>query len=376
MIRKDTGHMHLQPRSTLRPLIFASLLLLQASSLIAEEAVLNIYNWADYIGETTLQGFEDEYGITVNYDIYDSSGMVDAKLLAGRSGYDVVVHSAGYSTRLQQAGVFRPLDHSKLSNWHKLDPTLLRLFEQFDPGNIYGLPYMWGTSGFAYNEQMILERMPDAPLDSGDMLYDPEVLKHFADCGVAFLDAPITVIPSVLAYLGRDPESVELQDLKAAEEVLQSLRPYIKYYSSSKFLLDMPNQEICLTGSWSGDYATVSTRAREAGLKLKFGYTIPKEGATMWFDAAYIPADAPHPENAHLFLNYLLRPEVIAEATNFTGYANANREATKFVKPEFAQDPAIYPDAETFKRLTSVPLYGPKLERRRTRTWTRAKSGL
>jgi putrescine transport system substrate-binding protein len=353
----------------------AALSLLPATA-IAEEKVLNVYNWADYIGATTIEDFEREYGIKVNYDVYDASPTVDAKLMAGRSGYDVVIHSAGYSSRLQEAGIYLEINRSKLDNWHYFDPDLLQRFSQFDPGNRYGVPYMWGTTGFTYNVEKILQRMPDAPVGSAAMLFDPEVIKHFKDCGVSMLEAPTDVIPMVLLYLGRDPDSVAAEDLKAAEEVLQSVRPYIKYYSSTKPMLDMPSGELCIAGSWSGDYAVMTTRAREAELDLALAYTVPSEGSTVWFDAAYIPADASHPDNAHLFLNYLMRPEVIAAVSNYTGYANANTAATALVLPEYANDPAIYPDHEILERLFAPPLYGPKKERRRTRAWTRAKSGL
>lgn len=341
-----------------------------------DEPVLNVYNWADYIGPETIPDFEREYGIEVNYDVYDASPTVDAKLMAGHSGYDVVVHSAGYSSRLQAAGIYKELDRTKLDNWRHLDEELLAQFAHFDPGNRYGLPYMWGTTGFTYNEAMILERMPDAPVDSWAMTFDPSVAGRFADCGISLLEAPTEVIPAALMYIGRDPNSMAPEDLKAAEEVLQAVRPHIKYYSATKFLLDLPAGETCLAGTWSGDYAVATIRAREAGLDIPLKFTVPKEGSTIWFDAAYIPADAPHPHNAHLFLNYLLRPEVIAAATNFTGYANPNKTAMPLVLPEYANDPAIYPDADIMQRLRVIYIAGPKVERRRTRAWTRAKSGL
>ena len=377
-------HQPLQPQPEARRQCRAGLAVLLAALLAAmspivaadEEPVLNVYNWADYIGETTLADFEAEYGIEVNYDVYDSSPTVDAKLMAGHSGYDVVVHSAGYSSRLQEVGIYRELDRSKLDNWRHLDPELLRQFAQFDPGNRYGVPYMWGTTGFTYNEAMILERMPDAPVDSAALVFDPAVASHFADCGISLLEAPTEVIPAALLYLGRDPNSLAPEDLRAAEQVLQAVRPYIRYYSATKFLLDLPAGETCIAGTWSGDYAVATIRAREGGLDIPLRYSVPKEGSTIWFDTAYIPADAPHPDNAHLFLNYLLRPEVIADVTNFTGYANANRSAFELVSTEFTSDPAIYPDAEIMQRLHTVHLAGPKEERRRTRAWTRAKSGL
>lgn len=365
-----------RPRGGLPCLLAATLITATATGLAAEEPVVNVYNWADYIGEHTIDDFEEEYGIKVNYDVYDASPTVDAKLMAGHSGYDVVVHSAGYSSLLQEVGIYRELDRSKLDNWRHLDPELLRQFGQYDPGNRYAVPYMWGTTGYTYNEAMILERMPDAPVDSSALVFDPAVASRFADCGISFLEAPTEVIPAALLYLGRDPNSLAPEDLKAAEEVLKAVRPYIKYFSATKFLLDLPAGETCIAGSWSGDYAVATIRAREGGLDIRLKYSVPKEGSTIWFDAIYIPSDAPHPDNAHLFLNYLLRPEVIADVTNFTGYANANRSAYELVSPQFTGDPAIYPDAEILERLHTVHIAGPKEERRRTRAWTRAKSGL
>jgi len=340
------------------------------------EAVLNVYNWADFIGETTLENFEREYGIKVNYDVYDTSEIVDTKLMAGHSNYDVVLHSAGFSSRLIPVGIYQRLDRSKLNNWKNLDPTLLDRVAQYDPDNKFGVPYMWGTTGFSYNYDMIVDRMQDAPFNSAELVFNPEVVSKFADCGVTLLDSPTDVIPMVLIYLGYDADSMEPEHLKAAEELLRSIRPFIKYFSSTKLLLDLPSKEVCIAMSWSGDYSVASKRAKEAGLNVDFRFNIPSEGSLIWFDVLYIPADAPHTENAYLFLDYLLRPKVIAEISNYTGYANANAPATEFVNPEITSDPAIYPGESVLRRMQAGKIYMPKLERLRSRVWTRVKSGL
>ena len=353
-------------------LAFAAALPLRA----AEEPVLNIYNWADYIGPTTLADFEREFGIKVNYDIYDSSEVVDTKLMAGRSGYDLVIHSATFSHRLMPAGIYMPLQHEKLPNWKHLDPRLLELFDTFDPGMRYSAPFMWGTLGFSYNVDMVRARAPDAPLDSAAFVFDPANAARFADCGLTLLDSPTDVIPTVLLYLGYEANSMDPDELKEAELVLKAIRPYIKYFDSTKMLIDMPNKEVCVAMSWSGDYSVAWNRARDEGIDLNLAYTVPSEGVPIWLDAAYIPADAPHPDNAHKFINFLLRPEVIAPISNFTGYANANLDATPLVNPDYTSNPAIYPDEEILKRLHATTVEPPKIERRRSRTFSRVKSGL
>jgi len=342
----------------------------------AEEPVLNVYNWADYIGPATIADFEREFGIKVNYDIYDSAEVVDTKVMAGHSGYDVVIHSATFSHRLLPAGIFSPLDRSKLPNWKHLDPELLELFQPFDPGTRYSAPYMWGTLGFSYNVDMVRERIPDAPLDSAAFAFEPEYASRLADCGLTLLDSPTDVIPTALLYLGYQADSMDPSELKEAETLLKRIRPYVKYFDSTKMLIDMPNKEVCVAMSWSGDYSVAWRRAREAGIKINLAYTVPKEGVPFWLDAAYVPADAPHPDNAHKFINFLLRPEVIAAISNFTGYANANRDATSLVNPEYTGNPAIYPDEDIIKRLHPTTVQPPKIERLRSRTWTRVKTGL
>ena len=342
----------------------------------AEKPLLNIYNWSDYIDPDLIEEFEREFGIKVNYDIYDSSEIVDTKLLTGHSGYDIVVHSASFSARLIPIGVYQSVDYERLQNWHHIDSGLLAKIRRYFGEDIAGVPYMWGTTGFAYNRDMILERMPDAPLDSAAMLFDPTVVSRFADCGVSLLDDPTSVIPIAMLYLGLPANSVEPEHLARAEELLKAVRPYIKYFSSTKMLLDLPSREVCLAMAWSGDYAVAITRAAEAGVDIDLGYTIPKEGAIDWYDVMYIPADAPHPNNAYLFLDFMLRPDVVARASNYIGYANANRDALPLVDEALSSDPAIYPDPETMNRLEPSVVLPPKLERRRSRTWTKIKTGL
>jgi len=349
----------------------------RAQTLAAEgEQRLNIYNWADYIDPQTLVDFEREYGIEVNYDIYDSSEMVDAKLLTGRSGYDIVVHAASFTARFQDIDILHTLDTSRLSNWHYLEPALVETLDRQYSSGLMGSPFFWGTTGFTYNVDEIKARMPDAPLDSAAMFFDPEVISQFADCGVSMLDDPLTVIPLAMMYLGYPANSVDLDQLAEVEQLVKSVRPYIKYFSSTKMLLDLPSKEVCMAMSWSGDYGVAAGRAAEAGIDINLAYTIPKEGSVIWFDNIYIPSDAPHRDNAYLFLDYMLRPEVIAKSTNYIGYANAIKDAIDFVEPRIAEDTAIYPDHLVLQRMQTTEVLPPKMERRRMRTWTKIKTGL
>lgn len=360
----------------LLPILFIGAAPLCAAESEAEEKVLNIYNWADYIGPDTIADFEKEFGIEVNYDIFDATAVVEAKLLAGSTGYDLVLHELRYSTRLMRVDVFQPLDKSQLPLWGNLDPWVLDIIARSDVGNRYAAPYMWGTVGFTYNTDMVRERMPDAPVGSAAMLFDPEVTSHFADCGISLLDESTTVIPLVMLYLGHDPHSVDESHLAEAEAVLKSVRPHIRYFSSSKGLNDLPNREICIAMTWSGDFAQAQARADEVGADVRLAYTVPREGTVMWFDTLLIPADAPHPRNAHLFLNYLLRPEVIAPISNYIGYANANLASVPYLDSRIANDPASYPPMEARQSWQAGLIYGPKQERLRTRAWSRVKTGL
>jgi putrescine transport system substrate-binding protein len=337
---------------------------------------LNIYNWADYINPDAITDFEKEYGIDVTYDIYDSSEIVDTKLMTGRSGYDVVVHAASFTARLATAGIFHPVDFNKLPNWHHLDPDLIRKADEKYSNGLQGVPFFWGTTGITYNVDMIKERMPNAPVDSSALIFDPHIISKFTDCGISFLDDPTSVIPMAMMYLGYPSNSVDLQQLKEVEALVKAVRPYITYFSSTKMLLDLPSEEVCIAMSWSGDYSVASNRAKEAGIDINLDYIIPKEGAGMWFDNMYIPEDAPHRENAYLFLNYMLRPEVIAASSDYIGYANANKSATPLVNPTLTANIAVYPDAETLQRLQTTEVLAPKEERKRSRTWTKIKTGL
>ena len=337
---------------------------------------LNIYNWADYINPDAITDFEKEYGIDVTYDIYDSSEIVDTKLMTGRSGYDVVVHAASFTARLATAGIFHPVDFNKLPNWHHLDPDLIRKADEKYSNGLQGVPFFWGTTGITYNVDMIKERMPNAPVDSSALIFDPHIISKFTDCGISFLDDPTSVIPMAMMYLGYPSNSVDVQQLKEVEALVKAVRPYITYFSSTKMLLDLPSEEVCIAMSWSGDYSVASNRAKEAGIDINLDYIIPKEGAGMWFDNMYIPEDAPHRENAYLFLNFMLRPEVIAASSDYIGYANANKSATPLVNPTLTANIAVYPDAETLQRLQTTEVLAPKEERKRSRTWTKIKTGL
>jgi len=347
-----------------------------AGAVSGEEKVLNIYNWADYVAPDTIANFEKEFGIKVNYDLYDSTEVVEAKLLAGHTGYDIVMHSMRYSARLIPIGVYQPLDKSRLPLWKNLDPWVLGVMDGYDPGNRYGMPYTWGTTGYAVNLDLVRERMPDAPLGSGAMLFDPNVVSRFADCGVTLLDEPTDVIPLTLQYLGHDPNSLDPKDIVEVEAQLKLVRPYIRYFSSSRMINDLPNREVCIAMSWSGDYAQAMSRAKEVGASVNLAYYTPREGTVFWFDGVFIPSGAPHPENAYLFLNYLLRPEVIAAISNETRYANANLASRPYLLPEVANDPATFPSKYVREHAKIGYIFGPKDERRRTRAWSRVKTGL
>jgi putrescine transport system substrate-binding protein len=340
----------------------------------AAAPVVNIYNWADYIGKDTLAQFERSTGIKVVYDTYDADETLEAKMMAGDSGYDVVSTSTDFFSRQIKAGIYQKLDRGKLPNWNNLDPQVLAVEAGADPGNQYAMPYLRHVNGFAYNVDMIKARMPDAPIDSLDMIFKPQIIARFADCGVSFLDQAEDVLQLALNYLHLDPNSTNPEDYKRAEKLLLAVRPYIRAFDSSEYMNGLGNKEFCISMSWSGDYAAAKARAKAAGVEVNLAFTVPKEGANASFDALLIPVDAPHPEAAHRFLNFILEPRVIADITNEIHYGNDNLASTPYVDPKILNDPAIYPTAEMAARLYESAEVNPALERIRTRTWTRIKT--
>ncbi len=341
-----------------------------------DENIVNVYNWADYIADDTIAKFEAEFGIKVNYDIYDSSEIVDVKLLAGNTGYDIIIHSNSFSSRLAPVGVYETLDFSRIPNIKHLDPETMRSIDAYPGISDLQVPYFWGTTGYAWNADMVRERLGDHPMDSADIIFDPEVVAKLADCGVTLLDSPIDVIPMLLTYLGKDPNSLDVADLQLAKERLSELRPYIRYFSNAKMLVDMPNKEVCVAMSWSGDYATAAWRAADAGIDIDLRYTAPKEGTGLWVDGIYMPKDARHKDNAYLFMNFLLRPDIAADITNTVNYATANRTAWDLIDPAILNDTAIFPTKEVMQAMYANQPQDPKQERVRTRAYVQAKSGM
>jgi putrescine transport system substrate-binding protein len=341
----------------------------------AEEKVLNVYNWSDYVEPSVLEEFTKTTGIKVNYDVFDANEVLETKLLTGHTNYDVVVPSAPFLERQIKAGVFQKLDKSQLPNSKNLDPDMMKRIAVYDPGNEYSVPYMWVTSGPGYNLAKIKERMPDAPLDSLRMVFDPAVVAKFKDCGVSVLDAASEVVGAVLIYLGKDPRSQSEEDLKAAESVLLAIRPSLRYVHSSRYIDDLANGETCLALGWSGDIKQARDRAKDAGKGIEIRYSLPREGTIMNFDMLAVPADAPHPHNAMTFINYLLEPEVAARNSNLVKYANINTASTPMLSDSVKGDPNIYPPPDIQAKLVPEPPRSQEYQRLLTRTWTRFKTG-
>ena len=347
----------------------------------AEEAVLHIYNWSDYIAPDTVANFAKETGIAVTYDVYDGNEVLEAKLLAGHSGYDIVVPSASpFMARQITAGAYLRLDKAKLPNLANLDPRLVALAGIADPGNLHGVPYLWSVTGIGYNFAMVQRALgvpggADVPRDSLALLFDPALAVKLAQCGIELLDTPQEVIPAALRYLGIDPTSRDSGDLDRAVALIGRVRPYVRRFHSSQYINDLAAGDICITLGYSGDVIQARNRAREAESGVEIAFRVPREGAQMSIDMLGIPADAPHPDNAHRFINYLLRPEVIAAISNTVSYPNPNRAATEFVTPEIRDDPGIYPP-DAVRRLFYIDRPAPHAyERARSRAWNRMKSG-
>lgn len=356
-----------------KTLITAAVLTL-ASQAHAEQTV-HIYNWSDYIGETTLADFQKETGIKPVYDVFDSNETLEGKLLAGRTGYDVVVPSNHFLGKQIKAGAFQKLDRSQLKHWDNLDPALLKRLEANDPGNQYAVPYLWGTNGIGYNAEKVKAVLGVDKIDSWSVIFEPENIKKLSQCGVAFLDSADEMIPAMLNYLGLNPNSKNPDDYKKAEAKLMEVRPYITYFHSSKYIGDLANGDICVAAGFSGDIFQAAARAEEAGKGVEIAYAIPKEGGNLWFDMVAVPADAANAKEAHAFIDYLLRPEVIAKVSDYVGYANPNTKSGEFMNQEVRDDASVYPPQAVLDKLYVSEELPPKVQRLMTRSWTKVKSG-
>lgn len=344
----------------------------------AEEPVLHVYNWSDYIAPDTVVGFETETGIRVTYDVYDSNEVLEAKLLAGHSGYDIVVPSASpYLGRQIKAGALRPLDKSKLPGLDNLDPRIMALVAQLDPGNNYGVPYLWSVTGIGYNPAMVERALSGvkSPPNSFALLFDPAYSAKLARCGVSILDTPQEVFPAAFSYLGLPPNSESIADLNTATALLRRIQPDVRKFHSSQYINDLATGDACIALGYSGDVVQARNRAAEAENGIEILFRVPQEGAQMAVDMLAIPKDAPHPDNAHAFIAYLLRPKVIAAISNAVSYPNPNLAATAFVAHDIRTDPGIYPPDDV-RRHFYMNLAPPRdYERARTRAWMRVKSG-
>ncbi|UXY53277.1 polyamine ABC transporter substrate-binding protein [Pseudomonas tohonis] len=356
-----------------KTLITAAVLTL-ASQAQAEQTV-HIYNWSDYIGETTLADFQKETGIKPVYDVFDSNETLEGKLLAGRTGYDVVVPSNHFLGKQIKAGAFQKLDRSQLKNWGNLDPVLLKRLEANDPGNQYAVPYLWGTNGIGYNAEKVKAVLGVDKIDSWSVIFEPENIKKLSQCGVAFLDSADEMIPAMLNYLGLDPNSKNPDDYKKAEAKLMAVRPYVTYFHSSKYIGDLANGDICVAAGFSGDIFQAAARAEEAGKGVEIAYAIPKEGGNLWFDMVAVPADAANVKEAHAFIDYLLRPDVIAKVSDYVGYANPNTKSGEFMNQDVRDDESVYPPQAVLDKLYVSEELPPKVQRLMTRSWTKVKSG-
>ncbi|MFG6558942.1 polyamine ABC transporter substrate-binding protein [Sulfitobacter sp. 1A15299] len=347
---------------------------LMAGAATAE--TVRVYNWSDYIDESLLDKFEEETGIELVYDVFDSNEVLETKMLAGGSGYDVVVPSGTFLQRQIVAGAFQPLDTSKLPNLENMWDVVSSRTEQYDPENAHSINYMWGTTGIGVNVGKVKELLgDDAPIDSWDLVFDPANMEKLADCGVHFLDAPAEMIPAALNYIGEDPNSHDPDVIAKAEEVFMPVRPYIQKFHSSEYINALANGDVCVAVGWSGDILQARDRAAEADNGVEIAYNAPSEGAQMWFDQMAIPVDAPNPEGAHKFLNFIMDAENMAAASNYVYYANGNKASQEHLVEDVIGDPAIYPSEAALNNLFTTTPYPPKVQRVVTRLWTKIKSG-
>lgn len=357
--------------------VVAGVLMAVSTGTMAEQKTLNVYNWSDYISADTVPNFEKQSGIKVVYDVFDSNEVLEGLLMVGSSGYDVVVPSSSFLARQLEAGVFQPLDKSKLPNYKNLDPELMKKLEQHDPGNKYAIPYLWATTGIGYNVEKVKAALgKDAPVDSWDLVLKPENLEKLKSCGVSFLDAPEEIFATVLNYLGKDPNSSDAKEYSgAATDLLLKLRPNIRYFHSSQYINDLANGNICVAVGWAGDILQAKQRAKEAKNGVDIAYSIPKEGALAFFDMLAIPKDAKNVDEAYQFINYLMEPKVIADISNKMFYASGNKTSLPLVEADIRNNPGIYPTEATMAKLFILKVQDQKIDRVRTRAWTKVKSG-
>ncbi len=362
--------------SRINLLVCAASLALAAGSASAQDRVVNVYNWSDYIDEEVLKQFTEETGIKVVYDVYDNNDIVETKLLAGGSGYDIVVPTDANMARQIKAGVLMPLDKSKLPNLTHMWPFVMDKLAFYDPGNEYAVDYMWGTTGIGINVEAVEKRLGgEVNLDTWSLMFDPANAEKLADCGIHLLDAPEDVVQSVLAWQGKNPDSKDVADIEAAGEALKKVRPYIQKFHSSEYINALANGDICMAMGYSGDILQARDRADEAENGVEIEYLIPREGALMWFDSMVIPADAPHPDEAHAFIDFMMRPEIAAANSNYVYYANGNLDSQPLLAEDVIADEAIYPSQETLDRLFTSTTYDPRSQRALTRMWTSVKAG-
>ncbi|HZP99934.1 MAG TPA: polyamine ABC transporter substrate-binding protein [Reyranella sp.] len=376
MIRRDfLSEPRTPSKKRQKRLSLAFLLALVAAPACAQGKV-NVYNWSDYIAEDQLKLFEKDSGIKVNYTTYDSNEILDAKLRTGRAGYDVVVPTASpFFVRQLAAKLYRPLDKGRLKNYGNLDPAIMKQLAKYDADNAHAIPWMWGTIGIGYNVEAIKKRMVKAPVDSLSMIFEPSIVSRFADCGVMVLDSPTDVFPAALKYLLLDPDSKNPEDLNKAAELLKAIRPYIRKFHSSEYINGLATGNVCLTLGYSGDILQARDRAAKASEKREIAYAIPNQGAMVWIDVAAIPKDAPNPDNALRFLDFMMDPKVAAASSKITGYANANVPATELLDKSITGNPWIYPKASDRAKFYTVTAANAEQTRERTRLWTAVKTG-